>query len=461
MWNLHVNIWVAAGAGLALGTLGGLLNGFLIAKVKLPALVATLGTYAFFRGIAYVLLGDQAGRGYPPAFTYLGQGKIPGTLIPFSVGLFAVLAVVFGLVLHRTTFGRYLFSIGNNENASIYAGVPVARIKMIIYTVSGFMAALAGLVLAARFGSTRPDIGTGLELSVITAAVLGGVDINGGIGTMPGAVLSLLLIGLMRFGMGLKNVQDQVQTHCHWLVTHLIHLARIDRSHNFRRWREIELADSRRWQQYLSLFLPPFSFSFSGHARLYLIAQFGHAVTIPGKLQQVCACWLEISLKEEVMKRNMFYIVLSAVAMLGMLLSACGSAATPTAAPAPATAAPAAQRTYVLVPKNLGNPYFDAANTGAQKAGKELGVTVLYQGSTTADATAQITLLNTLIAQKVSGLAISADDADALVPTGKAAIAAGIPVVTWDSNIAAGRYTALCQPGRYAGNWRFPGADGP
>ena len=212
LWNLHVNIWIAAGAGLALATLGGLLNGFLIAKVKLPALVATLGTYAFFRGIAYVLLGDQAGRGYPPAFTYLGQGKIPGTLIPFSVGLFVVLAVVFGLVLHRTTFGRYIFSIGNNENASIYAGVQVARIKMTIYIVSGFMAGLAGLVLAARFGSTRPDIGTGLELTVITAAVLGGVDINGGIGTMPGAVLSLLLIGLVRFGMGLKNVQDQVQS---------------------------------------------------------------------------------------------------------------------------------------------------------------------------------------------------------------------------------------------------------
>ncbi len=114
--------------------------------------------------------------------------------------------------MHRTTFGRYIYAIGNNENASVYAGVRVARIKMIIFTVSGFISALAGLVLAARFGSTRPDIGTGLELTVITAAVLGGVDINGGSGTMVGAVLSLLLIGLVRFGMGLKNMQDQVQT---------------------------------------------------------------------------------------------------------------------------------------------------------------------------------------------------------------------------------------------------------
>lgn len=209
--NMGVNIWVAALAGLLLGTFGGMLNGYLVSKVKLPALVVTLGTYAFYRGIAYGFLGDQAARGYPEAFTYFGQGKVFDSLVPFSVALFIVLAIAFGLVLHRTTFGRYLYSIGNNENATAYSGVPVARVKFILYTLSGFMAALAGLILAARFGSTRPDIGTGLELSVITAAVLGGVDINGGKGTMLGAVLSLLLIGLMRFGMGLLNIQGQVQ----------------------------------------------------------------------------------------------------------------------------------------------------------------------------------------------------------------------------------------------------------
>lgn len=211
LFNMGVNIWVAALAALFIGTLGGLLNGVLVARVKLPALVVTLGTYAFFRGVAYVLLGDQAARGYPESFTYLGQGKLPGTIIPFSVGLFIVMAIIYGLVLHKTKFGRYLFVIGNNEEAARYSGVPVARIKMIIFTLSGFMAALSALIMAARFGSTRPDIATGLELSVITAAVLGGVDINGGVGTMPGAVLALILIGLMRFGMGLLNIQGQVQ----------------------------------------------------------------------------------------------------------------------------------------------------------------------------------------------------------------------------------------------------------
>ncbi len=129
LFNNGVNIWVAALAALALGTTGGLLNGVLVARLKLPALVVTLGTYAFFRGVAYVLLGDQAARGYPESFIYLGQGKIPGTIIPFSVGLFIVMAIIYGLVLHKMKFGRHLYTIGNNEEAARYSGVPVAESK--------------------------------------------------------------------------------------------------------------------------------------------------------------------------------------------------------------------------------------------------------------------------------------------------------------------------------------------
>jgi rhamnose transport system permease protein len=210
--NMGVNIWLAALAGLALGTLGGVLNGYLISKVKLPSLVVTLGTYAFFRGIAYGFLGDQAARNYPSKFTYLGQGRVGDSLIPLSVVIFLGLAIIFGLVLHATKFGRQLYAIGNNEEAAKYSGVPIDRIKFSLYVLSGFIAAFAGLVLAARFGSTRPDNGTGLELAVITATVLGGVDINGGKGSMYGAILSLVLIGLLRFGMGLLNIQSQVQS---------------------------------------------------------------------------------------------------------------------------------------------------------------------------------------------------------------------------------------------------------
>jgi len=125
--------------------------------------------------------------------------------------LFLVMAIIFGLILHKTAFGRTLYAIGNNQDAVIYSGISVARVKVIIFLVSGMMSALAGFVLAARYGSTRPDIGTGLELAVITATVLGGVDINGGKGSMIGAILALLLVGLTRFGMGLLNIQGDVQ----------------------------------------------------------------------------------------------------------------------------------------------------------------------------------------------------------------------------------------------------------
>ncbi len=212
LFNHGLNIWIAAITALMLGGLGGLLSGYLISRLKVPALVITLGTYAFYRGMAYVMLGDQAARDYPASFTYLGQGTLPGTPIPFSMVLFLVMAVLFGLVLHKTAFGRYLYAIGNNQDAVIYSGISVSRVKVIIFVLSGLMSALAGLVLAARYGSTRPDIGTGLELAVITATVLGGVDINGGKGSMIGAILALLLVGLMRFGMGLMNIQGQVQS---------------------------------------------------------------------------------------------------------------------------------------------------------------------------------------------------------------------------------------------------------
>lgn len=205
------NIWLAVVVALLVSIVAGLLNGFLIARLKLPSLVVTLGTLSFYRGLAYTLLGDQAARGYPDSFIYLGQGTLGSTAIPFSLLVFVVLALIFGLVLHKTTFGRYLYAIGNNEPASRFSGVPVNRIKIIIYVLSSVMSALAGFILAARFGSTRPDIGTGLELTVITVTVLGGVSIFGGSGTMVGAVLALLLIGILRFGMGLINLQGQVQ----------------------------------------------------------------------------------------------------------------------------------------------------------------------------------------------------------------------------------------------------------
>lgn len=207
-----LNIWLAVLLGLFVGTVGGLINGLLISRVRLPALVVTLGTYAFYRGVAFVLLGDLVVKGFSESFMYIGQGDVPNTSIPVPLLLFSVMAVLFGLVLHRTTFGRFIYAIGNNEEACRYSGVAVGRIKIIIFALSGFMSALAGVVMTARFGSVRPNIAVGLELDVITAVVLGGVNIFGGQGSILGVVLALFLIGIVRFGMSLKNVPGQVQS---------------------------------------------------------------------------------------------------------------------------------------------------------------------------------------------------------------------------------------------------------
>jgi rhamnose transport system permease protein len=210
-YDAGLNIWLAVLLGLTVGALGGLFNGLLVAKIRLPALVVTLGTFALYRGLAFSILGDLTVKGFPPAFTYLGQGYIPGTPVPFSLVLFIVLAVIFGLLLHRTSLGRYVYSIGQNEEACRYSGVRVDSIKILLFTLTGLMAALAGIILTARFGSVRADLALGFELVIITAVVLGGVDIFGGSGTMIGVVEALFLLGIVRFGMSLINIRGQIQ----------------------------------------------------------------------------------------------------------------------------------------------------------------------------------------------------------------------------------------------------------
>jgi len=211
LFALGVNIWVAAAIALGVGALAGFVNGMLITRIKLPPIAATLGTYVLYRGIAWMLTQDGAVVGFPKSFNVIGQGDIPGTHIPIPLVLFFLLAIPFALVLHRTTFGRYTFAIGNSPEACRFAGVRTNRILVVIYTVAGLMAALAGVMMSARYGSVKADIATGAEMDVITAVVLGGVDINGGSGTMPGVILALFLLGIVRYGMNLANIPPQIQ----------------------------------------------------------------------------------------------------------------------------------------------------------------------------------------------------------------------------------------------------------
>ena len=202
-----VLVLVGIGAGLACGAV----NGALVTKLKLPSIVVTIGTMSLFRGISFIILGDQSFKGYPKSFAWFGQGYV-GWVISFELVLFLVCAVIYWVLLHRTNFGRRVFAIGNNDVAARFSGVRVDRIKFILFCLTGLMSGVAAVLLTARLGSTRPSIAEGWELEAITMVVLGGVSILGGAGSIIGVVLAALIMGLVTFGLGLLNVPGIVMS---------------------------------------------------------------------------------------------------------------------------------------------------------------------------------------------------------------------------------------------------------
>ena len=197
--------------GLGVGLICGAFNGVLVTRMGLPSIVVTIGTMSLFRGISYIVLGDGAFRGYPTDFAWFGQGYV-WWVISVEFAIFCVLAVIFGVLLHKTTFGRQVYAIGNNATAALFSGVRVGRVKMILFLLTGLMSGLAAVCLTSRLGSTRPSIASGMELEVVTMVVLGGVSILGGSGSIPGVVIAAILMGLVTFGLGLLNVPGIVMS---------------------------------------------------------------------------------------------------------------------------------------------------------------------------------------------------------------------------------------------------------
>ncbi|MEM1361818.1 MAG: ABC transporter permease [Pseudomonadota bacterium] len=197
--------------GIAVGLACGTFNGTLVTRLGLPSIVVTIGTMSLFRGLSFIVLGDDAFRGYPASFAWFGQGYV-WWVISFEFVLFCVLAVVFGIVLHKTNFGRHVYAIGNNPTAALFSGIRVARVKMILFLLTGLMSGIAAVCLTSRLGSTRPSIAMGMELEVVTMVVLGGVSILGGAGSIPGVVIAAFLMGLVTFGLGLLNVPGIVMS---------------------------------------------------------------------------------------------------------------------------------------------------------------------------------------------------------------------------------------------------------
>lgn len=190
---------------LLVGAAAGLLNGIVITRVKVPPLIMTIATLALYRGLPEGISQAHSVRGYPEWFYFVGQENLFG--VPAQLWLLLIAIVVSAIVLDRTTFGRTLYAMGNNETAARFSGLPVDRAKLIIYTLSGLMAGLSACVLVSRVTTTRSDMGIGYELDVIAAVVLGGTSIFGGVGTIWGTVVGLAMIQLLKNGLALTGVK--------------------------------------------------------------------------------------------------------------------------------------------------------------------------------------------------------------------------------------------------------------
>ena len=196
---------------LLIGGIGGAFNAFWITVVKLPSLVVTLAMLIGFRGLARVLIGDRSIKMFPEWFELLGQQPLLGFL-PLSMLIFFVLLILAIIILQYTGFGRYIYVSGINQNMALYSGINVKLIKITLFIASGIISALSGILFAARLGTVRGDMGLGFELDIITIVLLGGVSIFGGLGSIYGVILSILIVLYLRNGMSLSNITGHLQT---------------------------------------------------------------------------------------------------------------------------------------------------------------------------------------------------------------------------------------------------------
>jgi ribose transport system permease protein len=208
VWILNAtgNVALAILGGLLTGAILGFFNGFLVTKAKMNSLIATLGTQAIYRGFAFVTTNAVSIQAKVPAFETLGTGFIGP--IPIPVVIMIILFALFYYILNYTTFGRYIYAIGGNANASRLSGLPVDRMKLMVYVMGSVFAALSAIILASRMYSGQPNAGGGFELQVVSAVILGGVSLTGGVGTLTGAFIGMLILSVLSNGLILLNVSS-------------------------------------------------------------------------------------------------------------------------------------------------------------------------------------------------------------------------------------------------------------
>ncbi|WP_315110683.1 ABC transporter permease [Clostridium intestinale] len=208
-YQAGVPMGVAIVIALLVGTACGFVNGIILVKFpELSSMIVTLATQIIFRGIASILLQTNSVGGFPDWYNNLGWGKVG--VIPIILIFTAIEAVFFIYLVHFTKFGRRTYAMGNSVVVSKFSGIKTNHVKLIIFTVTGLLAAVAAIFLASKMGSVRPDVAKGYELDIIAMVVLGGISSAGGKGNIAGCILSILVIGFLRYGLGLVNITSQV-----------------------------------------------------------------------------------------------------------------------------------------------------------------------------------------------------------------------------------------------------------
>lgn len=234
LWHSGLPFPLCIALVIGAGAAAGALNGLLVTRLALPSLAVTIGTMALFRGLAYILLGDEAVADFPAEYTAFGIGNVGNTFLPQTFLVLLPLAVLFLVLLQYGRFGRTLYAMGANETAVRFSGVNTLRSKTWLFVLSGAMGALAGVLFTLRFSSARGDNGMGFELNVVAAVLFGGVSIFGGKGTLFGVLLSLLIVGVLNNALTLYDVSNETLT----VVTGLLLLSSVLVPNLAAAWRE-------------------------------------------------------------------------------------------------------------------------------------------------------------------------------------------------------------------------------
>ena len=387
-WQLPLA--AATAVALLTGCAGGGLNAWLVARLNIPPLIVTLGTFSLFRGIAEgITHGAVNYTGFPPRFLLLGQGYLGG-VIPAQLPIFLVVVAAYVVLLHRSVIGRALYAIGFTAAGARYAGIPVARRVGLVYFLSGLVSSAAAVIYVAHLGQARADAGSGYELDAITAVVLGGTSVFGGRGTIGGTLLGLFSLAVLRNGLRLAALPSELAG----VLTGALLLATIAIDRFVSRAGPGVYSDQRE--------------------------------AIDVKNSQVAVLCAAVIAGSLIVAGTNVWLVrsLTGPPVQGVRTEAAG-----------ATGSGASRRPVIaMMPKAKGDPYFVSCRAGAEDAAKELGVDLIWDGPTSLDAAKQNEVIENWITRQVDAIAVAVENRAGISTVLRKARGRGIKVLTWDAD---------------------------